>query len=378
MPRRASGGGGRARAAAYRVLHRFGYLQLDSVAVAGARSHAIVLLSRIEGMDPILAEELLQPGQPLFEYWGHEASWIPLDLYPCFGWRRRQYRRHPWWGDVLGDHGSLAAAVMDRITEAGPLRSSDLSTDGDRLGRWEWAGPTRKVLSALWSAGELAIAERRGFQRHYDLTERVIPAAVRRRRVDRSEALRRLLWRSLCGHGWASRGTLAATFRLRNMSAEIDRALHQLAETGDIVRCTLRHGCRSTRGWIRVADLELIPRLQRIRPRADVGVLLSPFDPILWDRRRAALLFDFEAVLEVFKPRDARRYGYYCLSVLAGDRLVARYDLKADRSAGRLRVISCHLESDVSSAAARRAGETALRRYGDVLGLRPVPLAAGR
>jgi len=163
MPRRASGGAGRARAAAYRVLHRFGYLQLDSVSVAGARSHAIVLLSRIEGMDPMLAEELLKPGQPLFEYWGHEASWIPLDLYPCFGWRRRQYRRHPWWGDVLGDHGSLAAAVMDRITEAGPLRSSDLSTDGDRLGRWEWAGPTRKVLSARRATTSRPIAALAGF-----------------------------------------------------------------------------------------------------------------------------------------------------------------------------------------------------------------------
>ena len=104
FPRSGRGRGARARRAAAAVLARFGYLQLDTVSVAGARSHAIVLLSRLEGFDPELGEELLRPGEPLFEYWGHEASWIPLELYPAFEFRRREFRAHPWWGDLVRAH----------------------------------------------------------------------------------------------------------------------------------------------------------------------------------------------------------------------------------------------------------------------------------
>src|SRR5688500_9257320 len=101
LPRRARGHGPSAFAAAHAVIGRFGYLQLDTVSVAGARSHTIVLLSRLEGLAASVGEELLTPGAPVFEYWGHEASWIPLALYPAFEFRRREFRRHPWWGDLL-------------------------------------------------------------------------------------------------------------------------------------------------------------------------------------------------------------------------------------------------------------------------------------
>ena len=119
MPRRATGLTRRARRAAHYVIARFGYLQLDTVAVAGARSHAIVLLSRLEGFDPALAEALLQPGEPLFEYWGHEACWLPIDLYPVFAFRRQDFQEHPWWGDLIGQHPRMAADLTRRIREAG-------------------------------------------------------------------------------------------------------------------------------------------------------------------------------------------------------------------------------------------------------------------
>ena len=120
MPARAAGRGGRARRGALDVVRRFGYLQLDTVSVAGARSHAIVLASRLEGFDPALGEELLLPGEPLFEYWGHEASWIPIELYPAFEWRRREYRHHPWWGDLIGQHPEVAR----RLTAHGARRGA--------------------------------------------------------------------------------------------------------------------------------------------------------------------------------------------------------------------------------------------------------------
>ncbi|MEM7050125.1 MAG: crosslink repair DNA glycosylase YcaQ family protein [Acidobacteriota bacterium] len=354
-----------ARSAALRVVDRFGYLQLDTVSIAGARSHCLVLLSRLAGLDPTLGESLLAPGTPLFEYWGHEASWIPWDLYPAFEWRRREFQSHPWWGDLLRQHRPVADGLLRRIETEGPLRSKDFDGQGGQ-GWWNLKIAV-KVAAALWSAGHLAIRERRSFQRVFDLTERVIPAELRDQPWERPRALRHLLRRALAGHGWATTGTLAATWRLRNLRQPIATALGELQEAGEIVPCRLNDG--ATPGWIRVRDLELAERLARVRPRRDRGVLLSPFDPVLWDRGRVQRLFDFEQLLEIFKPAPQRRFGYYCLPVLAGERLIGRVDLKAEMRQGRLMVLSCHFEAERPSPADRAAMDSALVGYAEALRL---------
>jgi hypothetical protein len=366
---RASGRGKRARDACHEILRRFGYLQLDTISVAGARSHGLVLLSRLEGLGPELPEELLRPGEPVFEYWGHEASWLPMELYPVMAFRREELSAHPWWGDLIGEHPEVADNILQRIEDEGPLRSVDLEGQG---GPEMWAIKlSKKVASALWSRGDLAIRERKGFQRTFDLAERVIPDAVRNRSVPYPEALKVLLLRALAGHGWAQTGTLTATWRLRNQGPAVKQALDELVEDGEILPCRLDDGGRGLPGWIRPADRELAARLRRVRPRKDRGVLLSPFDPLLWDRKRVQTLFDFEQVLEIFKPAPQRIYGYYCLPVLAGERLVARYDLKAERKDGTLKVLSLLYEDDEPDAATRRAVSGALSRYAGALGLEP-------
>ena len=125
MPRRASGRGLRARRAAHEVVKRFGYLQLDSIPITGARTHGLVPASRLDGFEGPFADELLQPGEPLFEYWGHEASWLPMELYPVFAFRRQEFAVHPWWGDLLGQHPKVADAILNRFLTEGPLRSKD-------------------------------------------------------------------------------------------------------------------------------------------------------------------------------------------------------------------------------------------------------------
>lgn len=365
LPRVARGGGASARGAAHAVIRRFGYLQLDSIAVAGARTHGIVLFSRLAGLDPDLPERLLAPGEPLFEYWGHEACWIPLELYPLFSFRRREFRRHPWWGDVLGEHPEVARSVALRIEAEGPQRSLDLTIGHPRVARHV----VKQVTAALWLEGTLAIRERRAFQRIFDLTERVIPAEARQRAVEPDEALRRLLLRALAGHGWATRGTLAATWRLKNRAREIDAALAALAEDGEIVPCRLAgDGRQAMTGWVRPADLELARALAGARPRRDGGILLSPFDPLLWDRDRVRRLFGFDQVLEIYKPESERLWGYYCLPVLAGERLIARLDLRVDRERDRLRVLELHWEGEPRPVD-RAAVDSALERYGSALGL---------
>lgn len=377
LPKRATGLTLRTRKAVHRIIRRFGYLQLDTVSIAGARSHAIVLLSRLDGFDPELAEELLRPNEPLFEYWGHEASWIPIELYPVFEFRRKAFCRHPWWGDLIGQHPQIAENLHRRIRDEGPLRSLDMEGSGSR-GWWDLK-LVKRVATALWSSGELAIRERRNFQRIYDLTERVIPERWRQNSVPESQAVEQLLVQALTGHGWASSTTLSQTWRLANAKKRITAALNRLVDTGNIVPCTLTgHDKKKRPGWIRPADLELAARLQRLRPRCDQGVLLSPFDPVLWDRRRVRQLFAFDQVLEIFKPASKRKYGYYCLPVLAGDRLVARVDLKADWKAKKLNVLSVLVEeanlTGPANSEAREAVRTALNRYAGALKLK----AAGK
>jgi uncharacterized protein YcaQ len=367
FPVRAAGSGAAARRACLAVVERFGYLQVDTVSVAGARSHGIVLHSRLEGLDASLAETLLRPDGALFEYWGHEASWMPMSLYPVFAFRREEYARHPWWGDVIGEHPRVAAELRRRIREEGPLRSLDL--DGANRGGWWNLKVANRVAAALWMSGELAIRERVRFQRTYDLAERVVPPEVLARAVPREDALETLLLLALQGHGWAPTGTLVRTWRLSNRAEAIWAALRRLEERGSVLPCRLAD--TGTAGWIRPGDLDLAERLRGLRPRSGRGVLLSPFDPLLWDRPRVRTLFGFDQVLEIYKPRPKRVYGYYCLPVLAGEHLAARVDLKADRRAGTLRVLSCHVEEPARCGHAE-AVRLALARFGASVGLEPV------
>ena len=373
LPKRATGITLRARKVAHRIIRRFGYLQLDTVSIAGARSHAIVLLSRLEGFDHKLAEALLRPCEPLFEYWGHEASWIPIELYPVFEFRRKAFRRHPWWGDLIGQYPKISENLQRRIRDEGPIRSLDMEGGGSR-GWWDLK-IVKRVATALWSSGELAIRERRNFQRIYDLAERVIPECWRQNGLSEPQAIEQLLVQALKGHGWASTGTLSQTWRLTNQQKSITAALNRLVEKGIIVPCVLAGDDKKKRpGWIRPIDLELAARLKRVRPPAARGVLLSPFDPVLWDRRRVQQLFAFDQVLEIFKPAPKRKYGYYCLPVLAGDKFVGRVDLKADWKAEELKVLSVLFEegivNDRVNSNEREAVRTALDRYAGALKLK--------
>ncbi len=369
LPATARGRGASARAAALRVIDRFGYLQLDTVSIAGARSHALVLLSRLPGIGPDLGEELLQPGQPLFEYWGHEACWLPMDLYPAFEFRRREFRQHPWWGDVVRAHPGVAKDLRRRIRAEGAIRSLDMEGRGSR-GWWD-IKIAKRVATALWSSGELAIRERRNFQRSFDLAERVIPETARAEPLARDRALEVLLLKALDGHGWATTGTLEQTWRLRNRREQVVAALARLQARGLVAPCALADGrSRDVAGWIRPEDRELAARLDGLRPREDHGVLLSPFDPVLWDRPRVKRLFGFDQVLEIFKPASQRVHGYFVLPVLAGDRLVARVDLKAERASGTLRVLSSTFEdAGPARSAHAEAARAALERHAAALGL---------
>ena len=346
------------------AVARLGYLQLDTIPICGARSHGLVLASRLPGYRPADAESLLGASEELFEYWGHEVSWLPLSLYGAVEFRRREFRQRPWWREIVAAHPQWVDEVLRRIRAEGPLGSRDFASDKSD-GTW-YGRPPRRVLAALWSSGELAVRERIGFERVFDLAERVIPPGAPPP-LPEIDGVALLLETAAGLHGWATAATLRETYRLQRSRHCVDDALSLLQEAGRLIACDLvgAKGQR-TRGFIRPGDLQTAGQLGGAR--GPQGVLLSPFDPLVWDRKRAALLFGFDAIMEFFKPAADRRYGYYCLPVLAGEHLVSRVDLRADRRAGTIEVLSRHDET-AHAGRARRSVPVALARHAAVVGL---------
>jgi uncharacterized protein len=352
------------------VIDQFGYLQLDAVSVTGARSHSIVMASRLAGLATATVEGLLTRDAPLFEYWGHEACWLPTELYPAFEFRRRDFQVHPWWGDLLNEHRKMADDILARVRGEGALRSIHL--EGERGEGWWNLKLSKRVAEALWSAGELTIAARNNFQRVYDLPERVIPQDLLDSPWPLERALDALVLKALDGHGWATTSTIAATWRLRKKREVLAACLERLREKGDIVACQMRDKGLDVSGWVQTKHLDLAERLAQTRVQRNSGVLLSPFDPVLWDRGRVAQLFGFQILLEIYKPAAIREYGYYVLPILVGERFVARVDLKADRASGTLHVLAKHHESSSVSAGEAGAIDDALHRFAGAVGLEHV------
>ena len=304
---------------------------------------------------------LLRDGR-IFEYWAHEACLIPVEDWPLF--RVWMTPRHPWRGDVLAQHPELAEEVRSAIRERGPLASRDFKGQGGG-GMWSWK-PAKMVLEALWNSGEIVIAGRvSGFQRLYDLAERVIPREVLDApELDEATRLRELVHRAVRARGVLTEAGVVEHWRLRGGTARIQPSVDVLVADGVLER-------------VRVADEGpdvLIPAKTDLDPgRPNAATLLSPFDNLLWDRRFALRVLGFEHLIEVYKPAPQRLYGYYVLPLLWRDRIVGRADLKSERREGSLVVKELHLERGVRrSAALDDAFDRALDRLRRTIGLERV------
>ena len=318
-----------------RAVRRTGVLQIDSVNVL-QRAHYMPLFSRMGPYDTSLLDRASgRAPRRLVEYWAHVAAFMPVDLWPHMQHRMRHYREggHPWM-DGRGDR-SLVANLMAELRERGRRTSRDLD-DGlprrkDQWG-WNWS-ETKKALEYLFLAGELAIAGRNAqFERLYDLPDRVIPSDVLARATPPdAEAHRELVRRASASHGVATARDLRDYYR---MPVEHARpALAALVEDGELVPVSVE----GRPGYFLHRDARM-PR--QVRARA----LLSPFDPVVWERARTEALFDFSYRIEIYVPESRRTHGYYVLPFLLGDRIVARVDLKADRRAGILQVHAAYAE----------------------------------
>lgn len=340
-----------------RTIRALSCVQLDSI-TAVERSHRITLGTRVGAYPRETVSRLLGSGR-IFEYWAHEACLIPVEEWPLF--RAVMRNHHPWRGDVIGEHPALAEEVRAAVRERGPIASRDFDGKGGG-GMWNWK-PAKIMLEALWNSGEVIIAGRvSGFQRLYDLAERVIPREVLDApEPDEVTRLRELTLRAVRSRGVLTEAGVVEHWRLRGGVARIRPAVDALLREGALER-------------LRVEDDDadvLVPAGTDLDPaKPTAATLLSPFDNLLWDRPFARRIFGFDHVIEVYKPAPEREYGYYVLPLLWRDRIVGRADLKAERREGALIVKAFHLERGVRrSAALDDACERALDRLRQVIGL---------
>lgn len=354
-----------------RTVGRTGVLQVDSVNVL-QRAHLMPLYSRMGPYDPdLLRRAAQQRPRRLVEYWAHVQALMPVELWPLMRHRMARYRdQRGKWG--FSADPTIEKRVLAAVAGRGPVTARDLEAEfstGPRSREhwgWNWS-EARKVLDYLFLTGDVAIAGRnRQFEVIYDVPERVLPAEVLAAPTpDPQEAVVELVRRAARSHGVASAACLADYYRMRLQPApgvpNVKDAVAELVAAGELEPVRVQ-------GWRRPAYLHQDARLPR---RVRASTLLSPFDPVVWQRDRTEALFDFHYRIEIYVPAHLRRYGYYVLPFLWEDRLVARVDLKADRATGRLLVPAAHAEPGApEETAVELASE--LRRLAGWLGLSEV------
>jgi uncharacterized protein len=325
------------------VIRQMGVLQIDTIHVV-ARSPYLVLWSRLGDYTPSWLDDLLAE-RALFEYWAHEACFLPIEDYRLYRHRMLNSADMGWkyareWAAA---HREEIDRVLEHVRERGPVRSADFArTDGQASGWWGWK-VEKRALETLFTSGELMIARRHNFQRIYDLRERVLPTWDDSRLPPLDEVRRALVLKAVRALGVTSAPWVADYFRTKQRdTAALPAAL---ADEGALVRVEVA----SWKGpaFVHPDNLALAEAAAAGTLQPQLTTLLSPFDPLVWDRARAQAVFDFDYRIECYTPAPKRRYGYFTLPILRRGALIGRLDPKAHRKEGRFEIKALHLEPGV-------------------------------
>ena len=302
------------------IVDRIGYVQIDTISVV-ERAHHHILATRI----PRYQTEWLERA-PVFEYWAHAAAYLPWRDFRYTLPRKERIKAngHDWFRADKAE----AERVLDRIRSEGPLMARHFETSRRPAGWWDWK-PAKRALEYLFMAGDLMVV-RQGFQKVFDLTERVLPPGTDTRIPTPHEQAAWYVDRALDAWGLAARDEMA--YLRKEHVAHIDAVLRQREEAGSLIRVTVE-GIAKTAYWVRPADLERIDAGKALDRTLRI---VSPFDPFLIHRKRMRRLFGFDFAIECYLPAAKRTFGYFALPLLQGTDFVGLLDAKADRSAGRL------------------------------------------
>ncbi|TDN62788.1 crosslink repair DNA glycosylase YcaQ family protein [Paraburkholderia sp. BL10I2N1] len=326
------------------AIRRMAQLQIDTIHVV-ARSPYLVLFSRLGAYDPQWLDAHLAEGK-LFEYWSHEACFVPIEDYGLLRHRMLDPGGMGWKyaADWHARHRVDIDNLLDHIRLNGPVRAADFAREGGKgNGWWDWK-PEKRHLEVLFATGQLMVAARQNFHRIYDVTERVLPGWDDARDLQPVEAASRELLRRTCrALGIARADWVADYYRLpRRPYAD---ALHALADEGKLEQVRVEGWKQDT--FVHREFAPMIDDASNGQLASTVTTVLSPFDPVVWDRKRVAALFDFDYAIECYTPAAKRKYGYFVLPLLSRGKLVGRVDAKAHRASGIFELKSFHLEPNV-------------------------------
>ncbi len=328
------------------ALERLHVLQIDSVNVF-ARSHHLPVFSRHGAYDVERFDRQLWSSGEFTEYWAHEAAFIRVDARPLFGWRMHDYeRRHAARREALAP---TLQRVREQLADGGPqfVRELEEGPRGRRGPWWDWSD-TKRAVELLFASGEVVSAGRERFERRYALASDVLPAHALAE-IAREDAQRTLVEQAARSLGVGTLADLADYHRLKSFEARL--AVRALEEAGVLMPVRVA-------GWTASNGSPLpawMHRDTRMPSRLAPDALLTPFDPVVWFRPRAERLFNFHYRIEIYTPKEKRRFGYYCLPLMVGGRLAGRIDLKADRAGGRLLVQAAWKEPGAPARTAEAA-----------------------
>lgn len=337
-----------------KVLDRTKLLQIDSVNVL-VRSHYLPLFSRLGPYPMDLLDRTAYERRELVEYWGRQASFIPMKMWPLF--RTRMERPHPRFAAWAEAESDYVESTYRQVAEHGPLSAGDLENPGPRGGPYWTRTKGKTALEWLFGRGRLSVSHRRNFERYYDLTERVVPPEIFAQRPSDDEAQRGLIAEAAHALGVGTAKDIGGYFGIGVKTARV--RIGELVEYGTVVPVQVE-------GWRQAAYMHTKAKAMRAD---DVSTLLTPFDPLIWERDRTERLFGFHYRIEIYVPAPKRVHGYYVLPFLMDDELVARVDLKADRKSSALLVQGAFAEPRTNRGdVAARLGEE-LRSIADWLSL---------
>ena len=354
---------------------RLGAIQIDSVNVL-ARAHYLPTFSRYGAYPMSALDDLAHRKKELFEYWGHAACFLPMELYPFLRWRMEG--QVGAWAGLSRKRKDFIEAVYLEVVERGPMSAGEISIGGKSTGPWWGWSEGKLAIEFLFRQGRVAVAGRRNFERLYDLSERVFPKAVLEAgAVAERDAKKELLVRAARAMGVGTAKDIAQYFHVeawwdrfgsngRRPAAKIQPLFDELAEDGRLERVRVE-------GWKQPAFV--VPGV-KIPKSVDARAIVSPFDPVLWERKWTKAVFDFEYQIEIYVPAPKRIYGYYVLPFLMGDRFAARVDLKADRKASTLIVHAAYLEARLDAGAVAEALAEELRSMAAWLSLESFAVGA--
>ena len=327
---------GRGKQACLRAIEHIGYVQIDTISVV-ERAHHHVLWSRVSNYQPVHLDKLVRERR-LFEYWSHAAAWLPMRDYRfALPRMKSRYGERHWFSD---SDKKLTRYILKRIREEGPLRARDF--EDPRKGKkewWDWK-PAKRALEQLFMQGRLMTSHREGFQKVYDLPERVLPSWVDTREPTSEEFATYLIDSNLRAHGFASEKSIRYLRKGKTLATAISEQLLARVDCGQLHSLSLG----DTNVYINPELLEN----SRSRSTARVAIL-SPFDNAVIQRERGRHVFNFDYQIECYVPEAKRKFGYFCLPLLYRDELVGRMDCKAHRKEKLLEIKSAHMEKPVDA-----------------------------